>query len=96
MRIQCGYSEEEEEGRRGKMFKEKEQNWIKKNVLWRRNIFKEKCMVGGGRGGGRRKGGRGPPPLIKRGTVMVEWGNSEEEAEEEEDALLLLSCNEVQ
>ena len=39
---------------------------------WRREIFKEKCMVGGGRGGGgRRRSGGGPPPLIKRGTVMV-------------------------
>ena len=37
--IQCGYSEEEEEeaeekkeeaGQRGKMFKEEEQNWIRK------------------------------------------------------------------
>ena len=46
---------------------------------WRREIFKEKCMVGGGRGGGgRRRGGGDPPPLIKRGTVMVEWGYSEE------------------
>ena len=50
MRIQCGYSEEgeaeeekveEEEGRRGKMFKEEEQNWIQKNVLWRREEVEE-------------------------------------------------------
>ena len=27
--------EEEEGGRNRKMFKEEEQNWIKKNVLWR-------------------------------------------------------------
>ena len=54
MRIQCGYSEEEEEeaeeekeeegeeeGQRGKMFKEEEQNWLKKNVLWRREEVEE-------------------------------------------------------
>ena len=54
MRIQCGYSEEveeveeeeeeeaeEEEGRSGKMIKEDEQNWIKKNVLWRREEVEE-------------------------------------------------------
>ena len=48
VRIQCGYSEEEEaeeeeeeEGRRGKMFKEEKQNWIKKNVLWRRKEVEE-------------------------------------------------------
>ena len=50
MRTQCGYSEEaeaeeeeeeEEEGRIGKMFKEEEQNWIKKNVLWRREEVEE-------------------------------------------------------
>ena len=47
MRIQCGYSEEEEEeeeeeeGRRGEIFKEEEQNWIKKNVLWRREEVEE-------------------------------------------------------
>ena len=33
--------EEEEEGQIGKMFKEKEQNWIKKNVLWRREEVEE-------------------------------------------------------
>ena len=49
---------------------------------WRREIYKEKCMVGGRGGDG---GGRGgPPPLIKRGTVMVEWGYSEEEGEVED------------
>ena len=33
--------EEEEEGQRGKMFKKEEQNWIKKNVLWRREEVEE-------------------------------------------------------
>ena len=46
---------------------------------WRREIFKEKCMVGGV------WLERGPPPLIKRGTVMIEWGYSEEEGEVEEE-----------
>ena len=51
MRIQCGYSKEEEaeekkeeeveEGLRGKMFKEEEQNWIRKNVLCRREEVEE-------------------------------------------------------
>ena len=45
--VEWGYSEEEgeveeeEEGQRGKMFKEEKQNWIKKNVLWRREEVEE-------------------------------------------------------
>ena len=65
---------------------------------WRKERFKEKCMVGG-RGGGGGGGGGGPSPLINRVTEMVEWGYSDEEEEEaelEEDALLLLSLNEIQ
>ena len=33
--------EGQREGQRGKMFKEEEQNWIKKNVLWRREEVEE-------------------------------------------------------
>ena len=35
---------EEEEGGRGRIFKVEEQNWIKKNVLWRREEMEEGNM----------------------------------------------------